>query len=191
MDITKAQFWNTPNVAGVESFSYAALLAQLAADLPSGLGQVGKGIAILQTVNGTNYSTGITTPIDWDLFGASNVLYDDLGFYTDAASERFTIPDVDPPILRVQTYCTGSWSGAGGGVNTIRRLFSELNNDNGSNQLMARQEQAPVPVSGVGQFVMSNWTPVIPGDWFNFSVFQNGGSGVSFRVVSGGLLVVR
>ena len=171
------------NITGTE---LAALI-----NAAAGVGQAGKGISILQAINGQSPSTGITTLIDWEAAGASTIDYDDLNFYTPSAPTRFTIPDVDPPILRVQSYCTGTWSGAGGGVNTIRRLFSELNNDNGNNQRMARQEQGPVPVSGTSQFVASNWVAVIPGDFFEFSIFQNGGAGVSFRQVSGGLLVVR
>lgn len=186
MDITKAQFWNTPNVAGVESFSYAQLLAQLTADLPGG-NSPNIGIGCLATANNTSIASGGRVPVPYD-----TAVYDDAGFLDigGANPERITIPLLDPPIKRVVIGGSQAWSANAHG--TVRSLIFTK----GVNQLNDGTQQIPatvVPGSANITLAMSPPENVVAGDFFETQAFTSGGAGpaVNLARAAGWIIVVQ
>ena len=186
MDITKAQFWNTPNVAGVESFSYAQLLAQLTADLPGG-NSPNIGIGCLATANNTSIASGGRVPVPYD-----TAVYDDAGFLDigGANPERMTIPLLDPPIQRVVVGASQNWSAnAQGQVRSIVFVKTVNQLANGTLQIPA----TIVPGDANRNLAMSPPDNVVAGDWFETQAFHTGGAGasVNLAVAAGWIIVLR
>ena len=119
MNIQLAQFWNAPNQAGLPTFSYAELLAQLEIDFAaSGLAanpNIGKGVALRVTEAMENLTDNVAFQLNWRGNSSPSdpiIEFDDFGFYDNASPTVLaTIPDIDPPIQRVTAWCTGFWSG--------------------------------------------------------------------------------
>ena len=185
MDITKAQFWNTPNVAGVESFSYADLLAQLKIDIGGVSPNI--GIGCLATAGSTNIPSGGRFPVPYNA-----VVFDDAGFLDigGANPERMTIPDLDPPILRVVVGGSQNWSAnAQGQVRSI--VFTK-----GVNLLANGTQQIPatiVPGDANRNLAMSPPENVVAGDFFETQAFHTGGAGASVNLgaAAGWIIVVQ
>ena len=186
MDITKAQFWNTPNVAGVESFSYADLLAQLEIDIGGVSPNI--GIGCKATATGVSIASGgrVVVPYDAVVFDDANFL--DIG---GANPERMTIPLLDPPILRIVIGGFQSWSAnAQGTVRTI--VFTK-----GANEIdFGSQQQIPatiVPGDSNKILAMSPPIDVVAGDFFQTQAFHSGGAGpaVNLAQAAGWIIVLR
>jgi hypothetical protein len=185
MDITKAQFWNTPNVAGVESFSYAALLAQLQIDIGGVSPNI--GIGCLATAGSTTIPAGGRVPVPYDA-----VVFDDAGFLDigGANPERMTIPDLDPPILRVVVGGSQNWSASAQGQ--VRSLIFTK----GVNLLANGTLQIPatiVPGDANRNLAMSPPENVVAGDFFETQAFHTGGAGASVNLgaAAGWIIVVQ
>lgn len=183
MDITKAQFWNTPNVAGLSSFSYAELLAQLVADLPGG-NSPNLGIGCHASGTGS-VAGGGRVPIPFD-----TALYDDANFLDigGANPERMTIPVLDPPIERIVVGGFLRWAASTSG-NERRLIFTKNFNEitDGSSDLRV---QMPVPGPGNQMLAMSPPQNVIAGDWFEVQGLISGGVAPAVNVDSAGWIIV-
>jgi len=186
MDITKAQFWNIPNLAGRESFSYAALLAQLTADLPSSNPNFLKGL-MLRASETMTLLDGFAQQLDWNDGGSGAIIeFEDFNFYSDSDSTVLaTIPDVDPPITRVMTYGSLFIGGTAG----VRAMAHEKNLNN---QPGAAAQDRRVPSSNAT--FISIWSgiwEVVVGDKMSIEVTVSGAGGnQSGTNIKGGLLVV-
>lgn len=187
-DITKAKFWNVPNVAGRTTFSYAELLAQIQSDLPPPpVSNPNIGIGCLATANNVSITSGGRRPVPYDA-----VVFDDAGFLDigGANPQRITIPLLDPPILRVVIGGSQTWSAnAQGQVRTL--IFTKGVNTipNGSVQIPA----TIVPGDANKNLAMSPPENVVAGDFFETQAFHTGGAGANVNLASaaGWLIVLR
>lgn len=105
-DITKAQFWNVPNVAGRSTFSFDELVAALSA---AGLGSnPNQGASVgLRRAGAFSVPVGFAgTIVSYDVAP----VFDDLAFFNVAAPTRITIPVTDPPITRCVVSGLVVWS---------------------------------------------------------------------------------
>lgn len=183
MDITKAQFWNTPNVAGLSSFSYAELLAQLAGDLPGG-NSPNLGLGCHASGTGSVPGGGrVAIPFDTALFDDANFL--DLG---GANPERMTIPLLDPPIERVIVGGFLRWNASTSG--TSRTLIFTKNT--GTIVDGDSDEREPMPVPGPANKILATSPPqnVVAGDYFEVQGLISGGAATAVGVDSAGWIVV-
>ena len=172
MDITKAQFWNTPNVAGRESFSYADLLAQLTIDITSGGGNpfIGDG-AEVRASSGQNVGTvigALTFNVE---------VYDDLAFADlGVDNDRLIIPVTNPQITRVQLACFTRWNNTQGGQTGVRQVNISKNGSSGvgGDGISVRREN-PLSVGSFDNLYAYNSLPqeVVPGDFFQLLALQN------------------
>ena len=191
MDITKAQFWNTPNVAGRESFSYAQLLAQLTIDLPTGLSP-NVGLAAVSRGSTQSINNLLDTPIVWD-----TIEYDDLGFLDIGSGsprdERFIVPDVTPAIERVIFGGAFFWvTNLSGDIRQInmRHNFSEHGSffPEGSMQMVQNPSDAAFSARNS---VNSGPVRVSVGDIFTLSAFHDSGAGLNVSTPTAWIWVIR
>lgn len=185
MDITTAQFWDVPNTGGLPTFSYAELLAQLTADLPSG-GSPFVGLGAHVNVDVQSIGGQSDVPLDWD-----TVVYDDLGFTDIGGSDpdRLVVPLTDPPIEKVIVGGSNSWSAnAAGDVRavSIRQNLSTVFN-------VMRVGNTVVPGLAASLVTVTNPIDVVAGDFFTVGVFQNSSPPVNINAVNnfGWIYVVR
>lgn len=168
MDITKAQFWNTPNTAGRESFSYAELLAQLTKDLPT------SAAVSLQARNTTPFSTPTVNNVPIILpFGIS--VFDDAGFF-DLAGNRFVIPVTVPQITRVTLSCYAIHAQNATGE---RELILLTNGIATTNSEEGTEPGATTANSQMRLTFSSSPIAVVPGDFFQFQYLQNSGGALN------------
>lgn len=172
MDITKAQFWNTPNVAGVETFDYAELLAQLTIDIPSGGGNpfIGDGAEVRATG-----SQNVGTVIGALIYNTE--VYDDLGFADlGVDNDRLTIPVTNPQITRVQLSGFTRWNNTQGGQTGVRQVNISKNGSSGvgGDGISIRREN-PLSASAFDGLYTFTSLPqeVVPGDFFQLLALQN------------------
>ena len=183
MDITKAQFENVPNVAGRETFSYAELLAQLTADIPSGGGNVGLG-ALLSLVNQTVPNNSLHT-VTWASF---NERYDDFGFFDSVvAPTRLSIP-ATPPISRVRVYGLAEFA-----VNTTGFRFVTMAQNTGQSP-PGTFKISFLPVTGSSSTASGKSSPIKVTNGFSFfelQVFQDSGANLTMLRADFAVIIAR
>jgi len=174
MKISGAQFWNVPDVAGLPTFSYAELLAQLSLDIPSGGPQAGFGALVFRNASQA-IPTATSTDAIWD-----EIVYDDLGFADIAGAnpERLTIPDVDPPIRRIIVGGYVPWNQV---ASSTKRVITTRKNGGfpGTPLFPAgvdEVEQNPTGTLGSRMSLVSGPEPVVVGDYFTITLRQDSGA---------------
>lgn len=196
MDITKAQFPNVQNVAGVETFSYADLLAQLAQDLPPpvtqspflGMGAIGRATTSPEFPGNSSFAF-----IPWDVIDEDDLGFMDISGTPDFRSAQFVIPDTDPPILSVIV---------GGGINWENSQLGNLRgmdtrfNGNGPGALFPAGQEVFSGITADGthgnrQMVQSGQQNVVAGDIFWIDVLQDSGGNLSANAARGFIRIVR
>jgi len=187
MDITKAEFWNTPDTAGLPTISYAELLAQITASL-SGSGVLANP-NLLKGCHATAGSTSITgggrkiVPLDTEIF-------DDLGFLDlgGANPERMTIPDVDPPITRIIMGGAQTWGASTNGNERTLVFVHNFNEIDGGSQMSLQ----PNPVPGPANRYVATSPPLncVAGDWFEVQAVISGGAAAAVSVSGASWLYV-
>lgn len=190
-NIIDAQFADFPNRSGQTTFSYAELLAQIQSDLPpppAGNPNIGLG------ANATGPSQSIVSA------SAQQVTYDtsefdDLGFLDigGANPERFTIPVTDPQITRVVFGGGVTWAtGGGGDVRGIqsRFNFNAAGNLHPTGASVFSQRGADAAFSN-RQTMNCGVTPVVPGDIFTMTAFQDSGGGLNVLIPRAWIVVLR
>lgn len=187
MDITQAQFWNVPNVQGLPSFSYAELLAQLTQDIPGGAGSIGIGCEVSNNGGFNCPDTVALQQLDFNISGfGGNVSYDDAGFYTDAESNVFTIPNITPAIQRVRAWFFIRWTGNTTGFRFVR---TETNLSPAFPGHMF--DTRPGLATDTDTCHVSDAIPVVAGDKISFHVKQTSGGNLLAGLYRGGLTVVK
>jgi len=191
MDITKAQFADFNNTAGKTTFSYAQLLAQLIADLPPppvSNPNIGLG------ANATGPTQAIVNASAQQVTYDTNE-FDDLGFLDigGANPERFTIPVTDPQITRVVFGGAVTWeTGGGGDVRGIqsRFNFNAAGNLHPTGASVFSQRGADAAFSNRQTF-NCGITPVVPGDVFTMTAFQDSGGNLDVIIPRAWIMVLR
>ncbi len=182
MDITQSQFWNAPNTAGVESFSYADLLAQITADLPppppGASVNVGLG-AIARMTPDQTIANLLISPATFD-----SIDLDDLGFLDVGSGsprdQRFIIPDVTPTIERVVFGGTWEWKQSLNG--DVRGGDTRLNGNGPGGLFTAGAINFAAtmsdPTFNNRQTINTGPVVVSVGDFFTLNLFQDSGAGL-------------
>ena len=184
-DITLAEFWNAPNRAGLQTFSYAQLLAQLEIDLPGG-----GGVSSVFTRTGNvvaNASDYDASQVDNDsgvagafVSDALDTLNTGLGTKLTEVSEDLT-PELggalDPKGFDIKT---ANQAGASASDSIKVETGSALNNATGDIEFEtgAMADSTPGRRSGSFGFTTGdvNETGTISGS-FAFNIGSGGGSG--------------
>ena len=183
--VENGSFWDVPNVAGLPTFTYADLLAQLKIDIGGVSPNI--GIGCLATASSVNIPSGGRFPVPYD-----TSVFDDAGFLDigGANPERMTIPLLDPPIERVVIGGSQNWSASAQG--TVRSLIFTK----GVNLLANGTQQIPatiVPGDANRNLAMSPPENVVAGDFFETQAFHTGGAGASVNLgaAAGWIIVLR
>lgn len=188
MDITKAQFPNLANVAGMETFSYAQLLAQLQIDIGGVSPNI--GIGCKATASNVTIASGGRKVVPYDA-----VVFDDANFLDigGANPERMTIPLLDPVIKRIVIGGFQSWGATVPTVGTVRSIIFTI----GPNEIsFGSKQQIPltiVPGDANITLAMSPPIDVVAGDFFQTQAFTTGGAGgnVNLAQAAGWIIVLR
>ena len=187
-DITKAQFANFPNTAGLQTFNYAELLAQLQQDI-SGIGNVGLGVLIESALIFQVIPDTIETILNFDLAAGVTIHYDDLGFYDPVAAPTKLIIPAGEGITAVTVFQRVNFQANSTGLRALRGRKNNAIAAAG----MVDQIVAAIVGGGTGLSISgtSAAVKVADGDFFESDVIQTSGVPLTLGNAYFGLLVVR
>lgn len=187
MDITQAQFWDAPNQAGLPTFSYDELVAQIIVTLQAQgvAGNPNIGIGCHATSSSQSIPGGGRIRVPFD-----GLIYDDANFVdlAGATPERMTIPDLDPPIERVIIGGFQNWGASTNGTERDITFVHNLNEVTGGSQDL----RSINPVPGPSNRILAKSPPidVVAGDFFEVQAVISGGAAASVSMSGAGWLIV-
>lgn len=138
----------------------------------------GKGAGVRRDTT-ISIVSGFTIVPDFD-----ELFYDDLGFSDigGANPERLTIPDVDPPITRVQcSHYSDYGSQSQAGFREMRIAFNGSQSTGDVHTCVNRVPNHPTPGSSALYTFTGQSVPVVAGDFFNLRINQNSGVNMNWR----------
>jgi len=173
------EFWTTAdNNTGLKNITGTELAALMAASGSFVNPHAGKGAGVRRDTT-ISIVSGFTIVPDFD-----ELFYDDLNFSDigGANPERLTIPDVDPPITRVQlTHYSNYGSQSQAGFREMRIAFNGSQSGNDEYATVNRVPNHPTPGSDFNYTYTGPPVNVVAGDFFNLRINQNSGVNMNWR----------
>ena len=197
------RLWKAPNRSGVPAVNADEIIAEAGANPNVGKGAGGFRIGTpLQSIpDSTN------TPLEFD-----ELVYDELGFTSGPPFNRFTIPNLEFPIRKVQIQCHCEWSSNVGPATRVAYalfltsievgtpflppngyLIERLSFGSGDEDAMGVDVTSGHVVSRA-QGLAPTTLPLIPfspGDFFELSVNQDAGVAADVVRIAGSIVVLE
>jgi hypothetical protein len=187
LNLSDLFFWRgAVNTTGLVNITGVELAALIAAQIPSGAGNIGKGALISCGVQSIADSS--LEIIDWSINGPT-ITYDDFGMFDPAEPTKLSIP-AGEDISRVWTYCLVQWQNVA--IIPADKRTQTVDRNGATAFQGGIFDVTPASTGGIPQ--TSHGAPVIvtPGvSWFQLQVAQSSGAPLSISRADFAVIVAQ